>query len=114
MSKVDYGIVEVEIGGTTYTLEPTLDCVRKLKRWGVGTPMEAMKSIESMDPDTLAIIVAAGSKQGQKQLDPLAEAIHLEGTLNVGPKLVGFVGSLMNPTGKDIDELPDEGNDSGE
>ena len=56
MSRVDYGTVEIALGDETYTLKPTLDCIRKLKRWGLGSPMEAVEACRKFDPGYLAIV----------------------------------------------------------
>ena len=116
MSQVDYGHVEITIGDEALTLTPTLDCVRKLKRWGLGSPMEAIEACRKFDADTLSIVVAAGSGKGQKQLEPLAQAIHDQGTSNVTAPVIDFLVMLLNPTGKTVDDDADskEEDDKGE
>lgn len=101
MSRVDYGTVEITIGDETYTMTPTLDCVRKLKRWGLGSPLKAIEACREFEPDTLAIVVAAGAGKGQKQFEPLAQAIHDAGVVNVTAEVIEFLTMLLNPTGKD-------------
>ena len=112
MSRVDYGSVDVKVGGEVHTLSPTIDCVRKLKRWGLGSPIEAIEACRKFDPDTLAVVLAAGSGQGQKQLEPLAKAIHDEGTITVTAPVIEFLQMLFNPTGKDLDEEDAKGDET--
>jgi len=114
MSRVDYGIVEVEIGGETYTLSPTIDCSRKMKRFGLGSPRKVLELLQDMDADDMAMVVAAGAGLGQKQLEPLAKAIHDDGTIHHAAKLIEFVVTLMNPTGKEPDLDAQEGEPEGE
>ena len=102
MSKVDYGTVEVEVGGETYVLSPTLDCIRKMKRWGLASPMAAIEACRGFDPETLAIVIASASGKGQKDLSQIAEAVHNQGTVVVTPKVMDFLVSLLNPTGKEV------------
>ena len=109
MSRVDYGTVEIALGDETYTLKPTLDCIRKLKRWGLGSPMEAVEACRKFDPDSLAVVLAAGAGLGQKQFGPLAEEIFAAGTVNIAAPLIEFLAMLLNPTGKDQEEDKDEG-----
>lgn len=101
MSRVDYGTVEISVGGETYTLTPTLDCVRKLKRWGLGSPLKAIEACREFEADTLAIVIAAGAGKGQKEFEPLAQAIHDAGTVNVTATVIEFLTLLLNPTGKE-------------
>lgn len=112
MSKVDYGTVEVEVGGESYTLLPTIDCIRKMKRWGLASPMAAIEACRGFDPEVLAIVIAAGSGRGQKDIGPISEAVHDHGTVSVTPKVIDFLVSLLNPTGRDAE--PDKGATEGE
>jgi len=114
MSRVDYGTKEVTIDGETYTLTPTLNCVRNIKRWGLGSPMEAVEACRKFDPDALAVVVASGAGLGQKQLEKLADAIHYEGTVNVTAPVIEFLAMLLNPTGKDDEDEVKEDKDEGE
>lgn len=104
MSRVDYGTVELSVGDEVYTLTPTLDCVRKLRRWGIGSPRNALEKCQDLDPDTLAIILAAGAGLGQKHFNELAEGIHNYGVVNVMNGIAEFLALLLNPTGKEVDE----------
>lgn len=109
MSRVDYGTVELTVGDEEYTLTPTLDCVRKMKRWGLGSPMKAIEACREFDADMLAIVVAAGAGKGQKQLEQIAQDIHDEGVIEVTNHVVEFLTMLLNPTGKEQpDEKPEE------
>jgi hypothetical protein len=111
MSRVDYGTVEVEVGDEVYVLSPTIECVRKMKRWGLSTPLNAIEACRGFDPETLATVIVSGSGKGQKDISPMTDAVHYEGTVNVAPKVIEFLALLMNPTGKepDGDEEPKEG-----
>lgn len=113
MSRVDYGTKEVIIDGKTYTMTPTLNCVRLIKRWGLGSPMDAVEACRKFDPDSLAIVVAAGAGIGQKKIEALADAIHYEGTVNVTAPVIEFLAMLLNPTGKDP-ELDEDKESEGE
>ena len=104
MSKVDYGTVEVEVGDEVYVLSPTIECVRKMKRWGLATPLAAIEACRGFDPETLAIVIAAGAGKGQKEISDLTESVHYSGTVNVAPKIIEFLALLMNPTGKDAED----------
>lgn len=108
MSRVDYGTVELTVGDESYTLTPTLDCVRKLKRWGLGSPLKAIEACRDFDVDNLAIVIAAGAGIGQKQIEPLAQLIHDAGVVNVTAPVVEFLQLLLNPTGKDKAEDEEE------
>ena len=103
MSKVDYGTVEVEVGDETYVLSPTIECVRKMKRWGLATPLAAIEACRGFDPETLAIVLVAGAGKGQKEISDMTESVHYAGTVNVAPKIIEFLALLMNPTGRDVD-----------
>ena len=109
MSKIDYGTVEVEVGDETYVLSPTIECVRRMKRWGLATPLAAIEACRGFDPETLAIVLAAGAGKGQKDISDLTEKVHYAGTVNVAPKIIEFLALLMNPTGKEIGEDKPEG-----
>ena len=107
MSRVDYGTVDVEVGKDTYTLKPTLECARQIKAAGLGGPIQAIKALQDFDADILAVVIAAGAGIGRKKVDDLAEKIHFAGTINVAPKVIEFVGMLINPTGRDAVEEKD-------
>jgi len=107
MSKVDYGTVEINIGKETYVLSPTIECVRKMKRWGLSTPLEAMQACRGFDPETLATVIVAGSGKGQKDINPMTDDVHYAGTVNVAPKVIEFLALLMNPTGREIEDKED-------
>jgi len=114
MSRLDYGTVDVEIGDETFTLKPTLECARQIKQAGLGGPIQAIKALQDFDADILAVVVAAGAGIGRKKVDDLAEKIHTAGTINVAPKVIEFVGKLINPTGRDLDEVQPKDQPEGE
>ena len=115
MSRVDCGPGECTAGDEVYTLTPTLDCVRKIKRWGYETPLKAIEACQGFDADTLAIFVAAGTGKGQRDFGPIAQALFDEGTINVTGPIITFLQMLLNPTGKDkTEDAEDEDKPEGE
>jgi len=105
MSRLDYGTVEITLGGKVYTLEPTLNCSRNLKKFGLGPPrMAAEKCAASLDADDMAIVVCAGANLDRKDIDKIAHAIHGEGVVQVAAPIIDFLAMLLNPTGKTSDQ----------
>lgn len=109
MSKVDYGTVELKLGKEKYTLVPTLDCIRKMKKWGVGGPVQAVESLREMDADKMAVIIAAGSSRGQRELEDIAQAIHRDGVIHIVAPVAEFLNKLLNPTDRDPEDTKDKG-----
>lgn len=118
MSRADYGIVEVELGGKKYELKPTLAALRKIGR-KFSTPGDmsrglrtALESCSSLDPDQLAEIIAIGADIEQAKAKKLPDAIFDAGIVNVLPKVTEYLMLLLDPTGKKDEET--EADESGE
>lgn len=112
MSRVTYGTVDVEIGGETYTLKPTLKAMDKIQgRWPEGL-RGAIAASSGLGARDLAFIVAAGTGMGAREAKDLPEAIFDDGTVHVAAPVIEYLSLLINPTGREDAEV--EKDESGE
>lgn len=109
MSRINRNQVECEINGEDYTLEPTLNAMSMIER-RFGSVTEALDKMRNPSLDDVTLIIAAGASVPGKQRDRLKEDIFNDGIMNVNPKAVEYLVSLLNPSG---DEAP-EGKGDGE
>lgn len=114
MSRADYGIVELELDGKQYELRPTLAALRKIAR-KYSIPGDtsrglrpAIESCSSLDPDQMAEIIAIAADIEQGKAKKLPDAIFNAGIVNVLPKVTEYLLLLLDPTGKNRDDLEDE------
>lgn len=111
MSRVDYGTVEVVLGGDSFTLTPTLNAMRAIKmRWPDEGIQDAIQACRSMDADDLAFIVAAGAGMDSKEAKSLPDKVFSAGVGSVAPDAVKYLMLLLNPSGRtDYDEDEEQG-----
>jgi len=113
MGRATYGIVELEINGKQYELKPTLQAYEKIET-RMGGLRQAIENCSNMSLDGLTYIVAAACGIGAKGHNDLKEDIFAEGTLNVLPKVTEYLMKLLNPSGKEADDLDEGDGESGE
>lgn len=105
MAHANYGVVDVEIGDKTYTLTPSLRAMDRLNDEWVGGLRGALDKAEGFNARDLAKIVKIGAAL-DVELDELAEAVFDHGAMKVGPPVVAFVLSLLNPRASKVEEKP--------
>lgn len=103
MSRTDYGTVELDIGGTLYTLKPTLAAYQKIDS-RMGGLRQAIESCGNMSIDGVVFIIAAGAGIGQREMPKLAEEVFAAGTSTLIPKVSEYIMLLLNPSGKQPEE----------
>lgn len=97
MAHANYGVVDIEIGDDKYTLIPSLRAMDRLNDgWNNGL-RGALAKAEDLNARDLARIVAIGADLKDPDIDALAEAVFDFGAMKVGPPVVAFVLSLLNP-----------------
>lgn len=106
MARANYGTIELDLGGTKYKLQPTLAAYEKIET-RMGGLRQAIENCSNMSLDGLTFIIAAGAGVGQREQKKLKEAIFAEGTLNVLPQVTDFLMKLLNPSGKDSEDVED-------
>lgn len=112
MSKASYGQVDIELGGETVTLKPTLRAFEEIeKRYGGSIP--AMQALASFGIGPMLHIIAAATNTGQKYHPELKQKIFDAGIRNLSGKVTEYLDMLTNPTGKDKSEIDAEQGDEG-
>ena len=107
MSKLNYGCVEVEIGDKTYTLKPTIDAYDKIEgRFGPIIQMLETRSFTSRD--AMCFVIAMGAGIGARGASDIKQDMFASGTLNLLPKVTEYLMLLLNPTGKELADEPEE------
>lgn len=107
MSRTDYGTVEVVIGGTEYTLKPTLAAYQKIDS-RMGGLRQAIEACANMSIDGIVFIVAAGAGIGQRDVPKLAEDVFHTGASSIIPKVSDYLLMLLNPSGKEPEAREDD------
>lgn len=103
MSKLDFGCVEVELD-ETLTLQPTLRAFEKIER-KFGGLASAIQPLGTFNLEAIAFVISAGANLGQKRDEDLKKQIFERGVSKVAPLAIKYITLLMNPTGKDDEEL---------
>lgn len=97
MAQATYGIVDIELGDKKYTLTPTLKAMDRFNdNWDNGL-RGALAKAESFNARDLAQIIAVGADLEEPDMDALSEAIFDHGSVLVGPHVVAYLYSLLNP-----------------
>ena len=109
MSKASYGQVDIELGGETVTLKPTLRAYEKIEV-KYGGLRAAIQALSGMSIDAVSFVIGAATSTGQKDFPALQEKIFDAGVVTLMPKVTQYLVLLMNPTGKEAGEETPEGN----
>jgi hypothetical protein len=111
MSRVEYGQVEFELDGETFTLKPTLKAFMKIEKH-FGGMRSAIERCSDLSIDGLCTILAAGTGKNlsRKEAEEFADKVFAEGITNLLPFATEYLLLLMNPTGKE----PEGDEESGE
>lgn len=100
---------DVEIGGATYSLKPTLKAMRAVNQH-FGSMEMAYSKLAAIDFSAVVAVIAAGAELQGKATERLEQSVFEAGVSNCAPIAIEFLALLMNPTGRDDDEEIDEGN----
>lgn len=108
MSLLSHGQVEIELGGETVTLNPTLAAMEKINRH-FGSLREALTRCASLDFTGVVVVIAAGAGLGQEGTKRLPDQVFQAGILNVIGPVSDYLTTLMNPAGQSAGEGSGEG-----
>jgi hypothetical protein len=108
MSRVDYGQVEVELGGEVLTLRPTLDALEKIDRQ-FGSIREAASKVRSLNLGALVAVIAWGAELSPREAKALPQQVFDAGIVNVAPLVNEYLAYLLNPSGASGEESDGEG-----
>lgn len=107
-SRLDYGTVDVELGGKIYKLKPTANAARAIAR-AFGGLAGAEAAIIKLDTAAIETVVIAGigttSKGGQEKL---RDMIFAAGYLNFVAPCREYLYCLSNPSGEPIKSIGDD------
>lgn len=98
MARIDHGQVDIELGGETVTLKPTLGAMQKINR-KFGSLLAAAQQVQTMDFEALAFILAAGC--GRKSVE---QEVFETGVINLIGPAANYIAALMNPSGREPGE----------
>lgn len=99
MSRVDYGQVEIDLGGEVVTLKPTLSAMQRIDRH-FGSIREAINQVGQLSFDAVAFVITAGAGLSGKDARDLPEQVFAAGVMRVAGKAAEYLALLLNPTGK--------------
>lgn len=95
--------VDLKVGDKTYMLSPTLDAMLKINR-ALGSPIQALERVRSVDFDAICVIVSAGAGLSAKAAEKLKGEIFVAGVVNMVGPVVQFLAVLLDPSdGKETD-----------
>lgn len=100
MSRIDYGQIDVDLGGEVYTLTPTVTAIQKIDRQ-FGGLRAAMQQVAGLSPDAACAIIAAGAGLGQRQAQALPGLVFAAGIVNVAGPVSEYLMALLNPSGEE-------------
>lgn len=103
MSRIDYGQVDIDLGGEVYTLKPTPAAILKINRQ-FGGLRSAMERVRDIDVDAVAVIVAAGAGLGGREAKDMPERIAAEGVASLAGPVSEYLAYLLNPSGREGSE----------
>lgn len=95
MARLDHGQIDVELGGETVTLKPTLGAMQAINR-RFGNLREAIQQVESFNFEAVSFIIAAGC--GRKDV---SQEVFETGVINLMAPSANYLANLMNPSGRD-------------
>lgn len=99
MSRASFGQIDIDLGGETITLQPTLAALQKIDR-AFGSLREASERVANLSLDALVTIIAAGAGLDAQAAKALPERVFRAGILNLVGPVSEYLLVLMNPTGE--------------
>lgn len=108
MSRINYGQVEVDLGGEVYTLKPTPGAILSINS-RFGGLRNAAERVYALDVGAVADIITDGAGVGRKHREAIAEQVAAAGVANVAGPVAEYIGLIMNPSGREPDDEGDAG-----
>lgn len=109
MSQATAGQVEIVANGSTYLLKPTLAALQRIDQ-RFGGVVHAARACGELSFAGITFIIEVGANLNKLEADKMKEDVFQEGLSYLSSKAALFIGSLMNPSGKQRDPEPDEKN----